>query len=530
MVINMRHQLFEKLKESVASVVPVTAIVLLLQFISPMPSNMLAAFLIGAVLLIFGMGLFSLGADISMMPMGERIGSHIIRSKKYSILIPAVFFIGTLITVAEPDLQVLADQFETLNRWVVVLTVAAGVGVFLVLALIRVLKGIELVQVLLALYVLTFAIAGTAAIDNGTIIPVAFDSGGVTTGPITVPFIIALGIGFATVRGGKNAQDDSFGMVALCSVGPILSMLILGLSTGVDKVSSGANALPDYSNFIDVLRAFGSGVPAYVREVALALLPIIALFLVFQFLLLHLPGKTLARLGVGLIYTFVGLVLFLVGVSVGFMPAGTFFGNALGSTSMPWILVPIGMLLGFFVVMAEPAVRVVNKQVEEITVGAISGKAMLLSLSIGVAISVGLSMLRVVTGISLWYFLIPGYALAIELSFFAPKIFTVIAFDSGGVASGPMTATFMLPFAMGACQALGGNVTTDAFGLVALVALTPLITIQILGVVYKIKLVSVERAKLRSEAIEVKNSSLPISGALAVDAAVTIVEFELEDI
>lgn len=525
----MRHQLFEKLKESVFSVVPVTAIVLLLQFISPMPANLLAAFLIGAVLLIFGMGLFSLGADISMMPMGERIGAHIIMSKKYSILIPAVFFIGMLITVAEPDLQVLAGQFETLNHWVVVITVAAGVGVFLVIALIRVIKGVELVQVLLALYVLAFALAGTAAIDNGTIIPVAFDSGGVTTGPITVPFIIALGIGFATVRGGKNAQDDSFGMVALCSVGPILSMLILGIATGVDKVSSGANALPEYSGFIDVLRAFGTGIPSYIREVALALLPIIVLFLIFQFLMLHLPGKTLARLGIGLIYTFAGLVLFLVGVSVGFMPAGTFLGNALGNTAEPWILVPIGMLLGFFVVMAEPAVRIVNKQVEEITVGAISGKAMLLSLSVGVAISVGLSMLRVVTGVSLWYFLIPGYALAIELSFFAPKIFTVIAFDSGGVASGPMTATFMLPFAMGACQALGGNVTTDAFGLVALVALTPLITIQVLGVVYKIKLMSVERAKLRLEAMEATAFGASIAATKA-DAAVTIIEFDLEDI
>lgn len=509
----MREQVLDKLKESLASVLPVTGIVLLLQLVTPMPTLMLAAFLFGAVMLVLGMSLFSLGADISMMPMGERIGSHIVRSKKYSILIPAVFLIGALITIAEPDLQVLADQFKTINRWVVILTVAAGVGVFLVIALIRVIKKVQLTQVLLALYVLVFAIAGIVSIDSNGFIPVAFDSGGVTTGPITVPFIMALGIGFATVRGGKSAQDDSFGMVALCSIGPILAMLILGLVTGVKEVSDGASTAPQLNDFADIFRAFGRGLGTYVKEVLLALLPIIVLFLIFQFVFLHLKAKALIRLGIGMVYTFIGLVLFLTGVNVGFMPAGSFLGSAIASTPNPWLLVPIGMVLGFFVVMAEPAVRVLNKQVEEITVGAISGKAMLLSLSIGVAIALGISMLRIVTGASLMYFLIPGYALAIELSFFSPRIFTVIAFDSGGVASGPMTATFMLPFAMGACLALGGNVTSDAFGLVAMVALTPLITIQILGVVYKLKLKKVEKAKV-----------------LANAAQITIIEFDTEEL
>ena len=317
----MRKQLSEKLKEAVASVIPVTLIVLLLQIITPMPTNMLIAFLIGAVMLVLGMGLFSLGA-------------HIIKSKHYLVLIPAVFMIGALITVAEPDLQVLADQFETLNRWTVILTVAAGVGSFLVLALVRIIKKIQLTQILLALYVLVFAVAGTMAIDNGTFIPVAFDSGGVTTGPITVPFFMALGIGFATVRGGKNAQDDSFGMVALCSIGPILAMLILGLATGVNEVSSGVSALPEYGDFGAVAAAFGRGLPGYIKEVALALLPIVLLFGIFQFVFLHLPKKMLIRLGAGLVYTFVGLVLFLTGVNVGFMPAGTFLGGALAGTAV----------------------------------------------------------------------------------------------------------------------------------------------------------------------------------------------------
>ena len=504
----MRKQLSEKLKEAVASVIPVTLIVLLLQIITPMPTNMLIAFLIGAVMLVLGMGLFSLGA-------------HIIKSKHYLVLIPAVFMIGALITVAEPDLQVLADQFETLNRWTVILTVAAGVGSFLVLALVRIIKKIQLTQILLALYVLVFAVAGTMAIDNGTFIPVAFDSGGVTTGPITVPFFMALGIGFATVRGGKNAQDDSFGMVALCSIGPILAMLILGLATGVNEVSSGVSALPEHGDFGAVVAAFGRGLPGYIKEVALALLPIVLLFGIFQFVFLHLPKKMLIRLGAGLVYTFVGLVLFLTGVNVGFMPAGTFLGGALAGTAVPWILIPIGMVLGFVVVLAEPAVRVLNKQVEEITVGAISQRAMLLSLSIGVAVSVGISMLRVVTGISLWYFLIPGYAIAIELSFFAPKVFTAIAFDSGGVASGPMTTTFS-PSATSSETPLSASTApkflrmsvTDAFGLVAMVALTPLITIQVLGCVYKIKLMRVERSK----------------SAKQVDDGVTVIEFEPEGI
>ncbi len=512
----MKKQLREKLKEAIASVLPVFIIVLLLQLIAPMPPAMLAAFFIGAVLLVFGMSIFTLGADVAMMPMGERIGAHIIKSKSYAVFIPLVFFIGMLITVAEPDLQVLADQFESLSTPLIVLTVAAGVGIFLVIALVRVIKKGDLTRVLLASYVLVFALAGTTAIESGSFVPIAFDSGGVTTGPITVPFLMALGIGFASVRGSRSAQDDSFGIVALCSIGPILAMLILGMaSKNGGIVSDGAEAVK-FTDFRSVIVEFAKNLPEFLGEVALALVPVVLLFGLFQLIFLHLPVNMLARMGVGLLYTYIGLVLFLLGVKVGFMPAGKYLGEALAGAGRPWILIPIGVVLGFVVVMAEPAVRVLTKQVEEITVGAISHRAMLFSLSIGVAVSLGISMLRVVTGISLWYFLIPGYALAIELSFLCPKIFTVIAFDSGGVASGPMTATFMLPFAIGACAALGGDVSTDAFGLVAMVALTPLITIQILGVVYKLKLARVEKAKAVEPVSEVSDS-------------VTIIEFELED-
>lgn len=513
----MREQLWEKVKESISSVMPITLIVLFLQFIlplivpsaEPMPANMLFAFLIGAVFLIFGMGLFTLGADISMMPMGEKIGAHIIKSKHYFILIPVVFLIGSLITVAEPDLSVLASQFANIGDWTIILTVAAGVGLFLVLALLRVLKGISLSKILIICYISVFAIA---SLVPKYIIPVAFDSGGVTTGPITVPFIMALGIGFATVRGSKSSHDDSFGMIALCSVGPILSMLVLGLVSGTDSVTSESSAGIAFDSISKVLHSFGSGIPHYAVEVAKALLPIIGMFVLFQFIFLHLSKKSLMKYGIGIIYTYAGLVLFLAGVNTGFLPVGAFFGGMLAKTSVSWLLIPIGMLMGFFVVMAEPAVRVLNKQIEEITVGAISQRAMLISLSIGVAISVGISMLRVITGISLWYFILPGYLLALAITLVVPKIFTAIAFDSGGVASGPMTATFILPFAMGACDALGGDLATDAFGIVAMVAMTPLITIQLLGVAYRIKMRAAERIAER-----------------AVSDAVRIIEFEWED-
>ncbi len=495
----MKNIVVEKLKEALLSVLPLTAIVLICHFVlaifvpsGGMPLGTVLQFVIAAVLLIVGMTLFSLGADISMSPMGERIGAHITRSGKYYILIPCCFLIGMLITIAEPDLTVLATQFPAIDDMTIILTVSIGVGVFLVVSFLRVLKGVSLSLLLAVFYLLLFVIASFAP---DTFVAVAFDSGGVTTGPITVPFLMAMGIGLATVRGGKSSTDDSFGTVALCSVGPIIAMLILGIFCNVDGQSA-EETVTVVATGADVVLDFIRSLPHYLVEVALALLPIVGLFILFQFIFLHLPWKSLARIGVGILYTYIGLSLFLLGANVGFLPAGQFLGRTMAGLN-EWLLIPIGMIMGFFVVMAEPAVRVLNRQVEELTVGAITKRAMLLMLSIGVAIAVGLAMLRVVLGISIWYFLVIGYSAAIILSFFVPKVFTAIAFDSGGVASGPMTATFMLPFAMGACAELGGNLLTDAFGLVAFVAMTPLITIQILGLSYSIK---IKRAMLHSYA------------------------------
>mgnify|MGYP004468216665 FL=1 len=480
-----QKNLLEKLKESLGAVLPIIGIVLVLCFsIAPIPNSVLMTFVVGAVLLIIGMMFFTLGAEMAMTPMGERIGTKLTNTRKISVVIVLCFILGFIITISEPDLQVLAEQVPSISNYTLIIAVATGVGIFLVAAVLRMLFGIPLAHMLLILYPIIFILASIVPQDFLT---VAFDSGGVTTGPMTVPFIMALGIGFSAVRSDKHAENDSFGLVALCSVGPILAVLLLGLLYHPGESGYEQTMIVKTDNSVEMWQLFQEGLPYYMKEMLISLLPIILFFFIFQIVSLHLHKKTLVKIIIGIIYTYIGLVLFLTGVNVGFMPAGNYLGQVIAGLSYPWIIVPIGMLIGYFIVKAEPAVYVLTEQVEELTSGAISAKAMGMSLSIGVALSLGLAMVRVLTGISILWFLLPGYAVALGLTFFVPKIFTAIAFDSGGVASGPMTATFLLPFSMGACEALGGNVVTDAFGVVAMVAMTPLITIQILGLIYQIQ-------------------------------------------
>ena len=471
-----QKNLLEKLKESLGAVLPIIGIVLVLCFsIAPIPNSVLMTFVVGAVLLIIGMMFFTLGAEMAMTPMGERIGTKLTNTRKISVVIVLCFILGFIITISEPDLQVLAEQVPSIPNYTLIIAVATGVGIFLVAAVLRMLFGIPLAHMLLVLYPIIFILASIVSQDFLT---VAFDSGGVTTGPMTVPFIMALGIGFSAVRSDKHAENDSFGLVALCSVGPILAVLLLGLLYHPGESGYEQTMIVKTDNSVEMWQLFQEGLPYYMKEMLISLLPIILFFFIFQIVSLHLHKKTLVKIIIGIIYTYIGLVLFLTGVNVGFMPAGNYLGQVIAGLSYPWIIVPIGMLIGYFIVKAEPAVYVLTEQVEELTSGAISAKAMGMSLSIGVALSLGLAMVRVLTGISILWFLLPGYAVALGLTFFVPKIFTAIAFDSGGVASGPMTATFLLPFSMGACEALGGNVVTDAVGVVAMVAMTPLITIQ----------------------------------------------------
>lgn len=497
----MRHQtlLHDKFQESIASVLPITIIVLLLCFtVAPIPNNMLVSFLMGAVLLIVGMAFFTLGADTAMTPIGTKVGSCITKSKKVWLIVFVSFLLGIIITISEPDLQVLANQVPNIPNAVLIGAVALGVGVFLVIAMLRILFGISLNILLIGFYIVVF---GLAMLVPKNFWAVAFDSGGVTTGPMTVPFIMALGVGVSAIRSDRHAGNDSFGLVALCSIGPILAVLVLGLMYPSEAAYTPVE-IPEMENSQEMILLFVHGLPHYAKEVAIALAPIVAFFFLFNTFYIKMPKKPLISISVGLIFTYVGLVLFLTGVNVGFMPVGNYIGNLIGSKSFNWLLLPIAMLIGYFIVKAEPAVHVLNKQVEDLTAGSIPARAMELSLSIGVATSLGLAMIRVLTGISVMYFLVPGYVLALGLSFFTPKIFTSIAFDSGGVASGPMTATFLLPFAMGACEAIGGpeRIVSDAFGVVAMVAMTPLITIQLLGVEYKFRTRKESEARERVQA------------------------------
>lgn len=463
---------------------PVIAIVLILCLsIAPVSPGILMAFLIGAALLTAGMVLFTMGVDMAMTPMGERVGTCMTQSRKLWVAVPMSFILGFIITISEPDLQVLAEQVPFVPNLILILAVAFGVGIFLVVALLRMLFSMALPPLLLFFYGIVFLLTFFVPKD---FLSVAFDSGGVTTGPMTVPFIMALGVGVSAIRSDRHAADDSFGLVALCSVGPILAVMILGMIYNPQNAAYTAPVIQEFGDSREMGLMFLLNFPLYMKEIAMALLPIFLFFMIFQIFLLKLAKRKVKKILVGFVYTYLGLVLFLTGANAGFMPAGNYLGQVLAGFRFTWILVPIAMVIGYFIVKAEPAVYVLNKQVEEITDGAISAGAMGAGLSVGVAVSLGLAMIRVITGISILWFLIPGYAVALGISFFVPKIYTAIAFDSGGVASGPMTAAFLLPLAQGACTALGGNIVTDAFGVVAMVAMTPLITIQIMGLYARI--------------------------------------------
>ena len=481
----MNVKLKEKIRESLSAVLPITGIVLMLSiFVIPMELGSVVMFLTGALMLIVGMGFFQLGAEMAMTPLGEGVGVQISKMKKLFTVLLTGFLMGVIITVSEPDLQVLAGQVPSVPNMVLIMTVAVGVGLFLALAIVRIRYKISLSMLLIVCYL---ALILVSAFVPKEFLAVAFDSGGVTTGPMTVPFIMAMGVGLASVRSDKNAANDSFGLVALSSVGPILAVLILGCFF---KPTEAAYTLTDVATVVttqDVARVFAQGLPLYAREVLLSLVPILWVFLIFQWLTHRYHGLQIKRIIVGFGYTYIGLVLFLCGANVGFAPVGAYLGKELAGLSLRWILVPIGALIGYYIVKAEPAIQVLNHQVEAVTNGAISVKMMNRCMQIGVAASVGLAMLRVLTGISIQWFVIPGYIIALVLSRLVPDIFIGIAFDSGGVASGPMTSTFLLPLSIGVCEALGGNLMTDAFGVVALVALTPLIAIQLMGLVYKLK-------------------------------------------
>lgn len=478
----------EKIQESLHSVLPIALIVAVLSLtLTPMDPGYFLLFLFGVGCLVLGLSIFTIGAEMSMQPLGEKIGTSLAESGKIWLIAFASFVIGVFVTTSEPDLQILANQVSGVENLVLILAVSVGVGLFLVMAILRIIFKVSLSLMLLIFYgaavVLCFFV-------NPGFWAVAFDSGGVTTGPMTVPFIMSIGAGVSTLGASRDGRDDSFGLVALCSIGPILSVMILGIlfslgegvyePTVLEKVADTRALLTDwyFHTFLD-----------YIKEVAVALLPIVTFALLFQIITRAFHRKQLIRIGFGILYTFSGLVIFLTGANEGFLPVGQMLGESLAGMLDGWILIPVGMLMGYFIVNAEPAVYVLNKQVEQATAGAVSVRMMRITLSIGVAAALGLSMVRILTGISILWILIPGYLLALGLTFIVPKFFVGIAFDSGGVASGTMMSAFVLPFAIGACMTLRGteSVMTQAFGCVSFVALTPIISIQICGFIFRLK-------------------------------------------
>lgn len=495
-------------KESLQSVLPIAAIVILLSVTAaPLSSGVLVLFVFGTLMLIFGMSFFTIGSGISMELLGEGIGIQISKSKRIGFSALICFIIGILITIAEPDLQVLAEQVPSVPNIVLILCVAVGVGIFLAAAMLRTHIGMPLARLLIVLYGIVIILAFFTPED---FVPAAFDSGGVTTGPITVPFIMALGAGMAAMSKDKHSGENSFGLVSLCSIGPILSVLILSICYNPSPETT-HTAIPAVETTKDAFVQFLNELPGYGKEVLIAFLPIAAVFFIFELVFKRFHRRQVIKSCVGFAYTYIGLVMFLTGANVGFMPAGRLIGAAAAESAYKYQLIPIGMAMGYFVVSAEPAVHSLKKQVAEGTNGAVSQKSIGYALSVGVAVSVGISMLRVLTGISVLPFLIAGYAISLIITFFVPPIYTAIAFDSGGVASGPMTTTFILPFAVGACEMLGGNIMTDAFGVVAMIAMTPLITIQVLGLSGSIR----RRSRLRKaydEFIQIEDDIIYFDG------------------
>ena len=477
----MIEDFVKSFKETFVAIIPICAIVTIIAMLFGYESSIIISFVISSILLVFGISLFTFGADISMMLIGEKLGEKLIKSKKIIFILFVILAIGIAITIAEPDLRVLAEQIPSIPTDTLILTVSIGVGIMLMIAALKILFKLDLRTILIISYALVFGLLFFVPSD---FIPIAFDSSGVTTGPVSVPFILALGIGFTSLRTDSNVKSDTFGLIALCSVGPKIMVLILGML--YDTSSTFDTSI--YENNLPLIMQYADGFLECFKNVFVSISPIILLFIIFKIVSKDaFNKKNTKKVIVGFIATFLGLCLFLTGVEVGFMKMGFLIGQDFVNLDYTKFLIPFVMILGFLVVFAEPAVKILTNEVEEITEGSVTSKIMRITISIGVSLMVALSIIRVLTGISIIYFLIIGYVLAIILSFITPKMFTAIAFDTGGSVTGPLTATFMLPLVIGVCLAYGGNIMTEAFGLIAFVAMSPLITVQLLGIVFKIK-------------------------------------------
>ena len=522
--------IIEKIKEACASVLPIALIILLLSFtVCPLPNDIFIAFVVGTIMLTVGLGLFSLGAETSMSRIGGYIGSNLTKSRNIPIIAIISLLVGILITISEPDLHVLAGYTGD-TKMPFILAVAAGLGIFLVLAVMRIIFNVKMKYILTAGYGAVIILAIIAYIKDPNFLAIAFDAGGVTTGAMSVPFVMAIGAGIAAISSQSSDDDNTFGLMAICSIGPIIAVLVMGLCGGFDDIKYTPHDLPEFMNSQQMGLAFLEKIPHVIKDVLMGLVPILAFFLIYQFLSVRVHKKEMTQIFVGAGYTFVGMVLFLVGVNVGFMPVGSYLGQTFGEMKHAWVVIPVGMIIGFCMTYAEPAVGVLEKQVEEATSGTIPPKILPLTMASGVAISAGIAMMRSLTGVSILPFLIVGYIAAVVLAFYAPPLFTSIAFDAGGVASGVMAATFLLPLSIGVCTAAGSgsaNVMVDAFGTIALVAMTPTITIQIVGITFRTKHKHAEEAEAELDVTVIELMRNEQNAATEDDYDVDIIEFPL---
>lgn len=482
----------EKIKEMFVAVFPITAIILLLNFtVIPLGGETIGKFIVGTLSVIIGLSLFLFGVEMGIEPIGSHIGESIVRKGKTTVFIISGFVLGFLITVAEPDVAIYAGQVGDMTAGVMkkgelIIGISLGIGVMLAIGLVRIFYDISLKILIPVFYGIVFL---TALLAPEEMLGIPFDASGATTGSMTVPFMLALGIGVSSMKTNKNSENDSFGLTACVSIGPILSVLIMTILASGKKVEMVSETVKNMTDK-GILTAFLKEVPHISYEVALSLLPIVMIFVILQKVSIKLKKDSFKRILKGIAYTFLGLVLFLTGVNAGFSDAGRKLGEYIAVSNYSWLIIPVGFILGMSVILAEPAVHVLCSEVEEVTGGYIKKPVILFTMAIGVAVAVALSMIRILTpGVELWHYLLVGYIFAIILMFLVPDIFVGMSFDSGGVASGPMSVTFLLAFAQGvAISSESADVLKEGFGIISVIALAPIITMEILGLIYKIKL------------------------------------------
>jgi len=493
----MLKAFLSKLKESFISVAPVSFIIIILGLILGANSSTIWNFVLCFIFLIFGLALFTKGVDTSMFSIGESIGSKLSKSKKTWLILLVGCAIGLIVTFAEPELGIFAEQVTCVNKWTFIAIVSLGVGGMLLIATLRVMYNINLRLLFLITYGVVFLLL---IFVQDQFVTIAFDSSSVTTGSLSLPFILAFGFGLSAIRSGKNVEERTFGMVGLSSIGPVITVLILGLF-----LSSGSFAVTQGSNV-----TWGISLLENMRDVAITIIPILIFFFIFQFASIHLPKQRIFKILIGVMYAYIGIVLFLTGANVGLIPMGKEIGTLLAQQSADWIIVLIGAMVGFCIVIAEPAVIVLNDSIEKITGGAIKKRTLTLSLSVGVAIAAALCIIRVLYNINFLYFIVPIFAIALILMFFTKDVFVAIAFDSGGVAAGIMTVSFVLPFVEGICSVTGNSMFEGAFGVVSFIAFVPILIIEIMGIIYAlaskrhVRRMSLVNKKMR-EVSDIKN-------------------------